>query len=800
MFCSVSDEDILLQINIGDRVLYNGEKYYYNGTNVITNYFGQTNEYVILKKSNNTLKTSVPPNLRHKIELYDEEIDKTLIRSHKKRAEFVQDVLQCPQENIPTAYDTSVIIVMPRTLSDRILNNTTLLFDDKVIHLLEIITATYFTENGQYKYRWNRGNSEPVLKVTGKVSVARDLLIDKSGSKAIGLNIFGSDAINKGMTEIPELINRRSIKYVFLSYHIDSNNRCSIFKEYEKIKRFACTKALLKQGSLSIVANNSYTQELRTQVDSVIRKNVSPLIIEDNVEWNENNKVKRYLLSLKQSQDLGDNKDFFIIRAFSLINLFSTAIFQICDLESLIECGKIPILSPKKQIEELEYLSNCFSEEYRERANLIVVFLKKLYSDLYYNSRKKEYLDKIILNNPKKKYALIVPKAYYIDILLQDEYYNKRLRDNKMSIFTTNRFDNTTLYDEIIVMGNYKGNKFNPFRCIAAPLISVLIYDYEMNIFNANKQFAEKEELFLNNNNYSYEKLMEEDNSITEYESEEKCQIEDDIKLIYSIENELNSYINNLKEKEVLDFINRSYASSGVTTSKVEMIGTFVDGEKVLFTKGYKAYVFDRLAEDVKEVPIEELLQGDTLVFANGSVIDKDIVDKTLRELIEKNLLDKDMQNAYEMYKYWKDVLRNYMRINNLTFKGLSIQLENYECFRHEVTLRTWLDEDMHIVGPKEENVFIKIAEMTKDERMLKNPKDYYIACELIRNLRTKILKMIGKAIISKLRGIMPDSDMMLKTIWEGIENLAITLQLESISDVKDFYINVNMVNRPLIL
>ena len=65
-----------------------------------------------------------------------------------------------------------------------------------------------------------------------------------------------------------------------------------------------------------------------------------------------------------------------------------------------------------------------------------------------------------------------------------------------------------------------------------------------------------------------------------------------------------------------------------------------------------------------------------------------------------------------------------------------------------ENTIKIWIDEDSHTVGPRKEDSILQIAYLTEDQEMLENGKAYMEACSVIRRIRRRILKEIGEFII----------------------------------------------------
>ena len=87
---------------------------------------------------------------------------------------------------------------------------------------------------------------------------------------------------------------------------------------------------------------------------------------------------------------------------------------------------------------------------------------------------------------------------------------------------------------------------------------------------------------------------------------------------------------------------------------------------------------------------------------------------------------------------------------------------------------------------------------MTQDADMLADPESFRIACDRIRSIRTGILKLIAKAIISNYSGKLASEDDLAKVVTENIDDISMLVQIESIAPVDKKKAPINMVNRPI--
>jgi hypothetical protein len=161
--------------------------------------------------------------------------------------------------------------------------------------------------------------------------------------------------------------------------------------------------------------------------------------------------------------------------------------------------------------------------------------------------------------------------------------------------------------------------------------------------------------------------------------------------------------------------------------------------------------------------------------------------------------LSKDVLDATEKALWWKEVLRDYQRTHNLSYRQLVKGLNRYGCSLTEVTIRQWLVEESHIVGPREETTLRQIAEMTQDTFLLNDTPGYFNACRTVRRQRKKILELIGKAIADKLSGNHPPHGSELETVYDNVDSLSDTLELDAITFLDEAVsVPISLINRPI--
>lgn len=807
MYNQDNAEDFVLSLNIGDMVLYKKKRCKFEG---ITTLPDETLRRAILYSENKRqgrvegCKDFVREDWWNKISPYNgaaRNLDARGIRTDsKKRNDFFTSVFELSADEIPAFLEKSSVIVMNRDRSERIIDNLEICYDSKRIKITEIMPVSYCSENEEYPYGGNPGKIEPAIKITNSISNARSIVTGTwQGNETwindvVGVSIIGFGAISRTRTEVSEMMKRRKLKYVFVSYNISSEEGETLLDEVDDAAFFACTKEYLLNSSFPIVEENPYTFELDKQVDSVVNHETIPLPVKTfDCDWAMYKKVQIALARMRHS-GYKEAEDF-VLLAHSVMNLMITSVFPFQLMETLVESGILEVESPLQRILRLTDMISAFSGEFKDVAKSILEFLEDGYTKLLTCSPKEQALFDLLSKHRNQKVAIIVPKAYYANIL-----YNLNVLDYfddaaQLCISTANKFDYSQQYDAIVAIGAFWGKKFDPFRSRAASTIYVIVSAVEENIFKYRKKLADTIEQKFN---ICAKVPVDYVDNDTEVYSDGAT--EEEVSEVINSASEVTEYINRIFETKSLDLLNTG-SGAHYSTTEISHIATCADGESIFFSKKYRAFVFDSAREDVIEVSVGKLSPGDTVIFKSNNSETKDIVTMLLDKYIDEyQTTSEDIQMAYLKARYWKEVLRKYRTDNNLSFKELSKRLEAHGAKKHEVTIQNWLAEDSYIVGPQDNETYIAIAEMTQDADMLADPKSFCIACEKIRSIRVGILKLIAKTIIRKYSGKLSAEDDMAKVVSENIDDISTLVQIETITPVMDKKAPINMVNRPIII
>ncbi|MBR3354513.1 MAG: DrmE family protein [Oscillospiraceae bacterium] len=763
------------------------ERYLFSGITEIT--IGKDKmRYAVLEQQNNSLTTKVPEKSWSGIIRYlgtsTSLGSKGLRRESGVLADFLRNVMGLQEERVTRTIDTSTVIVMSREDANKLIPGISFRFDDKEIRFTELVTASYYADVDQaYQFGSSAAKAEPVIKIAGKVSIARRLLLQREWNRNIGLFVCGEEMLRRGETELPELIGRRSLQYVYLCANIDSEYANNLVDNTESANLFACTKDFLLSNTLPPVESNYLTRMLSRQVDTIIDRQVDITPVEGLIDWETYKAFKKAMYTIKTYDFESDEKDGFIVQAYSLMNLYLTSAFPLRVLDRAIDDGIINMSeNTKKRLDLIKSYAGSLPGYLKESADSVVECLETLRSTLYLDNPKHDALVSIIKNNYWKKIAVIVPKAYYIPVLQKDIAYRY------VTAVTANQFDNKELYDLIIVLGNITGTRFDPLRCRASANIIVLLYDAERKQFRVKERNAKKLE-----QGYNSKSLLPVEADEPLYEEVEE--VDTDTEEVNAIDEELKLFTDLAVSRAARAYFNES---GGKTVyADIVAIARFDSSEMAFFSKNYIAYVLDEAEQDVREVKPSELSEGDAVIFTRSNDLTRDIVDDLLKSMLAEGRLSEGAEEAYRMSKVWKTTLIDYMNNNNLSAARIAEEMIKNGVSVQENTIKGWLDPESHTIGPRQAESIRHIAVLTGNEDLLNRADEYFDACRIVRSIRLRILRAIARAVIGSLVGEETTDDTIFASVSEHIDELATIVRIESITPAEES-VPINMINRPV--
>lgn len=791
-----TNDDILGSLQNDEMVMFDGQRYRWKGLKTMNGLLYMTIEQDGKGRNGNYQRSLPYERNKHLIKPYygDSKVtDGRGIRKLKSnREEFLASILDVPLAEIPTQIDVSIVIAAERSLFADVCRNVRIEYaDNKHVGLLDIIPAAYYTSGGEeIQFGTNPTKAEPVLKVTSKISTARDIVLDRHGNKAVGLLVTGAVSPVDNAAELSDLLRRKSLRFVHVTSPMKPGLGEHILELYSDAALFACTKSFLEQNAKKVRVANALTLELQRQIGNVVGNTVIPIVVPGGWNWSEYRSLKNSLLNIRQSPWQDERKEDFLACAQSMINLLNTAVFTMQDMESAILNMRInpDVTSPQKRIEKLWDIADG-QDTMQEVCATVADTIESKYKQMLMMCPKLNVLEDFVLKHCDERVAIVVPKAYYIDLMRLTHPRVFNVCPNLICV-TANRFNPHNEYDAVIVVGELNNKRFDPLQCLAARNVTVLLYGCEDQLLSHRRKKKTKYEHRLN----------------MQAGLEQSSQSQDETEVLpdESIEHEmqqfatLDEYISNYSMFDVRKLTPTASTISGYSPlAEVKFVGVFSSGEQIFFSKYYSAVVFD--GKTVSEKTADQLTAGDTLVFAKRDDYTKNVVDFIYEKLLLTGRLGNNAGDMYEKSVYWKEALREYKEIGQFTYRNIAKQLRELGCSLQEVTVRQWLVADSHIVGPRDELTMECIARLTEDPYLLGDVHGYFEACRDVRHERRAILELIAKAINDKLSGRTPATGSALEVVYDNVENLSEILELENVVELDEpVHISINLVNRPI--
>ena len=372
-------DDFVNSLSPGDLLLYGKERCRFEGiAEPFVNPQGKIIKRIIIATADKGIttgnKTTLVESKWNQLTPYygkSKRLDGRGVRNdNKKRTDFLSSVFGMQPDEIPAFVEKSSVVVMNKTVAERIINNLQIYYNLNSIKITEIMPVSYCSETAEYPFGGNPGKIEPAIKITNSISTARDLVTGtwQGGQNwindVVGVSIIGFDMISRAKTEVLEMMKRRKLKYVFLSYNISSIDGETFLDEVEDSSIFACTTEYLLSSSLPTVEKNPITEELEKQVDSVIEhKTISLPVKTFDCGWEDYRKVQLALRLLRHS-GYKEAEDF-VPLAYSVLNLIITSVFPLETMENMVETEMLAVESPINRITRLTEISSSFTGEAR---------------------------------------------------------------------------------------------------------------------------------------------------------------------------------------------------------------------------------------------------------------------------------------------------------------------------------------------------------------------------------------------------------------------------------------------------
>ncbi len=775
-------ENIINDLNKGDIVILDNDRYCFEGVTIEDKGAGK-HKYLIL--SSKDCKHYKPiSNCKNILPYYGgaKSLDgRGIKKDTNKRINNLEKILDKKIEINPSVIDNCSVFVMDRHEAKKIMEKIEFKTkDNKYIKFLDIATVSYYTDREEYPFSGNVGKNEPAVKVTNSVYNARNIITDNYKNSVTNIVIFGSEKVEKNITYMEELINDTGVHAIITS-HISSISCEKLLDYCKKPDILAFTQSYVNNMEFKINNKNHMFKDLIRKINIIKNRTIEYKKIGEIISTKDYEMTKELLSNLKIKSNQQEALKEFIIDAYSLLKLFRTSIFTMNELEERINNNKIGQRYPLERIKKLESNMNQISDIGVSTLELIINNIYKMYQFLENESPLKEkFLEHVCSYSiqGKRDIAIIIQYRFYQDILYDLGIEN--LISGKISYFTPNRFNNNNYYDEIIVLGNITGKRFEAFRNYNAESITIIGYDYDepsVNYYTRKAEYFEyRIKKIRQNSSYTTKKII--DKSV-------------------SIDNSLNDFIKReLNNITINDYLS-SYKGQIQFMSKAVVAATFTDGEKIFFTKDYTTYVYDNNKKNVLLKKVETIVEGDVLVFTKNGTLTKDIVNELLMDLLENNFLDREYKESYKKLKRWKRLLKDYVISKEKDYKEVAKKFKSNGINKNPITIKSWIDNHYYVTGPNEKNFYKNLGKVLKDKDIIINSDSYWKATNNIRSIRTKILKIVGETAIRDLCGEKINDD-IYNRINLNAKRIIDLMEIESISEIDPVEIPMNLINRPI--
>ncbi len=773
-------EQLIASLSIGDILIVDGERVRYKGImdgGQLGAGFTRGVKYFSLELKGGARYKNIHDVKELSIAIYQGEAEqlggKGVRSTFKQRREFLSAFTGKSKE-ISTEIGNSVAIISDRETAEDLYRGVHIGYRGKKVALSDLVTAAYYSENDCYQIGINPTKEEPILKFYSKISACRDDIIADRQKRIIGC-IIADENLWISNSEIHDITDRRSLKFVVL----EGKTHYTKYSEWFESEEYRY-HAFVPESVSPLIRDEEYTfhtQDFKRELNAFIARGIKDIFVETPVENETIFEIKRRILKVKKEAFNNDQKEEFLITAYFLLNLCRSAFFPLSYCDRAYDKQLLPWTINEKLL-ELRSFSASLMGSLKEDAVFVSNALQAMIEGLYNVNPKAELVKDRILK--RKVDCIITTKAYYETIFylwLDDCGITQGQRPK---VVTVSAFEKSaeSFYNAIFITGYYDFS-FNPYASFGFISGETLLYNFERYQARYLNRLAERgRKLIQEKNHMSYfvEELEEEEAVVEQLEDEE-------------FETEMDKMAKDLQLKGAYRYLSSSN-TAGDGMIKIAKIFTFASGSTGFFTKHYKGYRIS--GTEISEVDLENLKVGDSIVFTKETE-NKDIVDLLLNQLLENQYKNTKYPEYYRLSVCWKIALKKYIRDNNLTYQEVADELRVYGCTKHQVTIRSWLYEETHIVGPREESDYTAIVKLVELDEY---PAEIKKACDEIRSLRIKILDLLGKAII---RGMFTDKK---DPLWDAIsakaENLSQIEQITSINDPgENACVPMYMINKP---
>lgn len=184
----------------------------------------------------------------------------------------------------------------------------------------------------------------------------------------------------------------------------------------------------------------------------------------------------------------------------------------------------------------------------------------------------------------------------------------------------------------------------------------------------------------------------------------------------------------------------------------------------------------------------EDLHNGDVIAFLKTE-------RELLNKIVSKQTTPAALAETTKWIELWKHLLRNHYKLLNNDFNKLVSQLKERGCDRDQVTIRSWLFDDLRI-GPRKDEDLISIAIMTNGTDLYNNIQQVRAAIRQMTSWRMKASDYVVEQLKAKIKSTLSTIHVNSIIDFEDLGEVEI-LEITEINNSQD-NIDIRNVNRLL--
>lgn len=781
------NKSILDIISENENVCYRGNIYTYSGISEFNK-----RKYIKLK-GNKGLTTNILLENAFEITVYNG----TSSRINKSKdfspgtnitKKFIADIYNYDVNKLNGFINSSTLFVMKgkEKLLD-IIESIELQYNDKKIPFTELFPLGYWSSEENCLIVKNRIKEDLLFNVASNMSTALDLIINDE--KISNVVIIGDKTYKDSLeTQIRRINLYNRIKKLILVGNWENTNNFNYFVSKDnEFNNYAITKDLVL-SNINFYSNSEFKTKSSLQEKNykLIQNMIDKIVIIKDVEDSLGIgisvlKTTEYLKSLCTYGESNDYILQFIKISYNICSKFESTIIPFIYCNSNYENINI-------KVERLKVIWKLFDNTRVEYVLMksVIEIIDEMFIKLMRDNSKFEELKKIIKSSNNKFTLLIKNKDEIRNI---ERYLIIHRINNKVKVVNYKKNMDILSFDNIIV----------PF------------YQDDINIFSSN-YLKETYIVCYKREKFKYKRYMKlnkiaiseiyKNNKLECYDEYEDLELNDSTDIKEKSVTTDDEIINEVIEANWIriitsqqgDYSNKNFSGAKSIAKKIVF---FKDGKYAFLSENYMVNSVDRVKNDIEIKRIEEIENGDELIFVVDTITGKnDIVKDTIEKLLEHTGFQKRYKKYFDNNSLWKDSLINYMKKNFLNEKDIA---NNFKIHGHNITalaIKNWLNGN--IIGPQNQDHIKVIADIVKNKILLEKIDEVIASCKQVRSIQIQIRKAIARMIISSVVSSQSDDFNMYSYVREVIGDLNSYAYIGEVISIKDIdeEISIQNINR----